>query len=48
MGKCKINNVHSENSDTKARILKMCLPASPSFSVQEVFWSKECALVFLL
>lgn len=50
MGKCKINSVHSENSDAKAHILKMCLPACPSLSVQEVLgqrnvpWFSSCKI----
>lgn len=36
MCECKINSIHLEN-DAKELIFKMCLPASPFFSVQEAF-----------
>lgn len=50
MGECKINIVHSENSDAKAHVLKMCLPASSLLSVQKVLgqrnvhWFSSCKI----
>lgn len=50
MWECKINNVHSENSDSKEHILKLCLPAPPFLSAQKVFgqrnvpWFSSCKI----